>query len=62
MIEVVKKIHTNTTTIRPTGELAFEVIDHNDLSMLDILPIQLQSGGLRVCTVAIIGGEAPTMV
>jgi hypothetical protein len=61
----VTKIYTNTTAIRPTGEPAFEVIDHNNreqLNRLDSLPMQLQSGGLRVCTVAVTGGKAPTIV
>jgi hypothetical protein len=63
--EAVTKIHTNTTAIRPTGEPVFKVIDHNNrkqLGRLDSLPMQLQSRGLRVCTVAFTGGTGLTAV
>jgi hypothetical protein len=44
---VLAKSHTNTTAIRIMGELAFEVTGHNNLSMLNKLLMQLQSGGFK---------------
>jgi hypothetical protein len=59
----VKKSYTNTSATRPVGEPTLKVIDYNkwkQLDWFDNLPMQLQSGGLRVCMVAIIGGMEPT--
>jgi hypothetical protein len=45
------------------GESLFKVIDHNNpqqLDRLDSLPMKFQTGGLRVCSVAITGGIEPT--
>jgi hypothetical protein len=61
--KAVNKNHTNTTATRLVGEPALKVIDYTNqkqLDWFDSLPMQLQSRGLRVCMVAIVGGMEPT--
>jgi hypothetical protein len=68
IIEVVTKWKTNRTTIRPIGQVFIQsnqpyiqsTITHSNLTGPTIFSIKLQTGGLRVCSVANTRGTETT--